>query len=372
MVRATKTWVFNKKFGSLHDPDEACFFILGQETHGWVNQGEMCALTEKDNFAISGCRPDDAIWDIACRKTYESRSQYAVGLLAGQQPHNVPTAKLSQHAENKLGASIAPEPSQSIGTVQEDQGAVVAKGIREFTLEELASHNTPESCWISIDGHVYDLTNFAAMHPGGAELLIAYSGKAVSEEFWGLHHPDVLAKYHDEYKIGTIIGYVATQDRDQDRDDLASSSKATGAAEWPVEPNRPPLPKAKRVKLLGESAIAAEWPPKSDANIASPSADAVITPKPRKSRAMSAWAAEWPPEPDQVLEADPKAKKVKPMDESAIAAEWPSDVEMGMWPSRQRAGCGWGGSPECSLQQATVPTGSSWLKSLKGRIATPR
>jgi hypothetical protein len=28
-------------------------------------------------------------------------------------------------------------------------------------------HNTTDDCWIVIKGHVYDVTDFAPMHPGG-------------------------------------------------------------------------------------------------------------------------------------------------------------------------------------------------------------
>ena len=37
----------------------------------------------------------------------------------------------------------------------------------EFTWEEVEQHNTTDDCWIVIKGNVYDVTDFAPIHPGG-------------------------------------------------------------------------------------------------------------------------------------------------------------------------------------------------------------
>ena len=42
---------------------------------------------------------------------------------------------------------------------------------KTITKEELAKHNTADSCWLAIDGNVYDVTDFAMSHPGGEEVL---------------------------------------------------------------------------------------------------------------------------------------------------------------------------------------------------------
>ncbi len=46
-----------------------------------------------------------------------------------------------------------------------------------ITPEELGRHNTAEDLWLAIDGHVYDLTKFAKLHPGGRVVLLPYAGK---------------------------------------------------------------------------------------------------------------------------------------------------------------------------------------------------
>ena len=43
---------------------------------------------------------------------------------------------------------------------------VGTESLREFKeLSEIFDHNTKESCWLLIEGKVYDVTNFK--HPGG-------------------------------------------------------------------------------------------------------------------------------------------------------------------------------------------------------------
>lgn len=40
---------------------------------------------------------------------------------------------------------------------------------QKITAAEVAKHNSPNDCWILVNGKVYDLTKFAPEHPGGAE-----------------------------------------------------------------------------------------------------------------------------------------------------------------------------------------------------------
>ncbi len=40
-----------------------------------------------------------------------------------------------------------------------------------YTLEDVAAHSTKDDCWLSIDGAVYNVTDFVARHPGGDRIL---------------------------------------------------------------------------------------------------------------------------------------------------------------------------------------------------------
>ena len=42
---------------------------------------------------------------------------------------------------------------------------------------EVARHNSRESCWIIIQGQVYDVTDFLDDHPAGSNIILRYAGK---------------------------------------------------------------------------------------------------------------------------------------------------------------------------------------------------
>ena len=54
---------------------------------------------------------------------------------------------------------------------------------------ELSLHNKPGDCWVSIHGHVYDVTEFLEAHPGGADKLFRFAGKDATRSF-RLQHPE--------------------------------------------------------------------------------------------------------------------------------------------------------------------------------------
>jgi cytochrome b involved in lipid metabolism len=50
----------------------------------------------------------------------------------------------------------------------------------EFTREQVATHTAAKSAWIIIDSLVYDISSFAALHPGGEKLILEYAGQDVT------------------------------------------------------------------------------------------------------------------------------------------------------------------------------------------------
>ncbi|MEK7576317.1 MAG: cytochrome b5-like heme/steroid binding domain-containing protein [Patescibacteria group bacterium] len=54
---------------------------------------------------------------------------------------------------------------------------------KTFTLEDIAKHNSKESCYTTIHGSVYDLTTWIDEHPGGPENILQICGKDGSNLF---------------------------------------------------------------------------------------------------------------------------------------------------------------------------------------------
>merc|ERR1740139_867054 len=87
-------------------------------------------------------------------------------------------------------------------------GAVAAAGgaaaVAGYTLEEVAKHNSKQSCWVVLDGKVLDVTSFLSEHPGGELAILTFAGKDATEEFNMIHPPDVVGKYAPDAIIGVV------------------------------------------------------------------------------------------------------------------------------------------------------------------------
>jgi flavocytochrome c len=90
-----------------------------------------------------------------------------------------------------------------------DAGAETCKNDRQVLSEQdIAHHNSPDNCWLLIDGTVYNLTQFSEEHPGGAEMIQKMAGQDATSLFERFHHKDqlrmaipyVVGKFSDESK----------------------------------------------------------------------------------------------------------------------------------------------------------------------------
>ncbi|KAK3071956.1 Osmotic growth protein [Teratosphaeriaceae sp. CCFEE 6253] len=76
----------------------------------------------------------------------------------------------------------------------------------EYSLEEVAKHNTKEDLWIAVKGVVMNVTDWVDEHPGGPQALFSHMGKDASEEFEMLHDDEVIPKYAAGIVIGRVKG----------------------------------------------------------------------------------------------------------------------------------------------------------------------
>lgn len=81
---------------------------------------------------------------------------------------------------------------------------------KEFTMEEVAKHNTKEDLWVVVKGVVMDLSNWLDEHPGGPQAIMNFMGRDATEEFEMLHDDEVIPKYAPEQVIGRVKGVEPT------------------------------------------------------------------------------------------------------------------------------------------------------------------
>ena len=78
-----------------------------------------------------------------------------------------------------------------------------AKNIKEYTLEEIAKHNTKSDAWIAIEGKVANITNWIPKHPGG-DIIMKGVGKDATNLFRSIGHDEYARKMLKKYQIGIV------------------------------------------------------------------------------------------------------------------------------------------------------------------------
>ena len=109
-------------------------------------------------------------------------------------------------------------------TAPDTQGEEPRRVISE---DEMTSHSMSGDLWVAILGNVYDLSDFAHRHPGGASLIHGVAGKDATQDFLqtGTHTKDFLSLVQDK-----IIGRFSTKPIDSsDRNDEATGVEITVA-----------------------------------------------------------------------------------------------------------------------------------------------
>lgn len=99
-------------------------------------------------------------------------------------------------------------PATTTSNSVSDAGAndVAGSSTMAYTLADLASHKDAKSCWVAIDGSVYDMTSFIGQHPGGDVAILSLCGRDGSEDFHeehGMGGPQQQAVF-TKYKVGVL------------------------------------------------------------------------------------------------------------------------------------------------------------------------
>lgn len=80
---------------------------------------------------------------------------------------------------------------------------VTAAPTAEYTMRQVSKHATDETCWIVVNGKVYDVTSYIDDHPGGAESILLNAGVDCTEEFMGVHSQEA-KELLEKFVIGKV------------------------------------------------------------------------------------------------------------------------------------------------------------------------
>ncbi|XAR62622.1 Nitrate reductase (NADH) [Bertholletia excelsa] len=98
-----------------------------------------------------------------------------------------------------------------------------------FSMSEVKKHNSADSAWIIVHGHVYDCTRFLKDHPGGTDSILINAGTDCTEEFDAIHS-DKAKKLLEDYRIGELITTGYTSDSSSPNSSVHGASNMTHLA----------------------------------------------------------------------------------------------------------------------------------------------
>ena len=78
------------------------------------------------------------------------------------------------------------------------------KAPRPVTRQEVALHNRRDDCWVIVAEKVYDITEWAPHHPGGAGIARMYAGKEATAEFGDYHSAEAVA-HMAHFCVGDLV-----------------------------------------------------------------------------------------------------------------------------------------------------------------------
>jgi len=117
------------------------------------------------------------------------------------------TATSTSTSHSLSAPSSTPAPPATEKSAEEEKKEPNAEGKSssgEYTLEDVAKHNTKEDIWVVVNGQVLDVTKFLPEHPGGEKAILLFAGKDASDEFNMLHDPKVISRYAADAVIGKL------------------------------------------------------------------------------------------------------------------------------------------------------------------------
>eukprot|EP01083_Nonionella_stella_P236753 831178_1 len=79
-------------------------------------------------------------------------------------------------------------------------------GPGKYTMEQIKQHNKPNDCWMVLNGHIFDITEYIPYHPGGNEILKA-NGKDGTILFYKTHRWVNIEALIKNCWIGQVLNY---------------------------------------------------------------------------------------------------------------------------------------------------------------------
>jgi cytochrome b involved in lipid metabolism len=111
----------------------------------------------------------------------------------------------SSEDESEEGDDLDDSKTGTTNMTNGTTGGSTTTNASTYTLTQVSTHNSSTSCWTTISGAVYNLTDWIAQHPGGEGAILSICGKDGTSAFMGQHGDGGrAAKMLTTFKIGTL------------------------------------------------------------------------------------------------------------------------------------------------------------------------
>lgn len=133
------------------------------------------------------------------------------------QPGNQSGGWMAKERHLEISAEAPPTLKKSIST------PFMNTASKMYSMSEVRKHNSSDSAWIIVHGHIYDATRFLKDHPGGVDSILINAGTDCTEEFDAIHS-DKAKKLLEDFRIGELITTGYTSDSSPNSSVHGSSS----------------------------------------------------------------------------------------------------------------------------------------------------
>ncbi|PWA69928.1 nitrate reductase [Artemisia annua] len=115
------------------------------------------------------------------------------------QPGNQSSGWMAREKQREISSELAhPTFKKSVSSPS------MNKTSKTFSMSDVKKHNSADSAWIVVHGHIYDCMSYLKEHRGGTDSILINAGTDCTEEFDAIHS-EKAKKLLEEYRIGELI-----------------------------------------------------------------------------------------------------------------------------------------------------------------------
>lgn len=96
----------------------------------------------------------------------------------------------------------------ALAALEPETASAGDESVVAYTLADVAQHGGQDSCWMAIDGKVYDLTGYLDRHPTPASVLLTWCGRdatiGMRTKGYGRDHSPAAWASLEQYALGVL------------------------------------------------------------------------------------------------------------------------------------------------------------------------